>query len=281
MARILVFDSGVGGLSILRALQRNTVLQHEPHQWLFCSDNAFFPYGTKKEGELINRVTRVLGALEAEYKPDIIVLACNTASTVALESVRSTLSAQVVGVVPAIKPAARISESRSIGLLATPGTVNRPYTQQLIDDFAADCHITRVGSSELVSLAEQFLRTGIVDHAELHRILAPLRDGIAKQNLDTVVLACTHFPLLTDALQEQLPEIRYWVDSGEAIARRVIWCLEQIPEGNQQAANPASENIAIFTKLDESVKQLTRALAYFNIFDIKTLSLPPDAANQG
>ncbi|HSC75508.1 MAG TPA: glutamate racemase, partial [Pseudomonadales bacterium] len=158
MARILVFDSGVGGLAILRALQRSTDLQHEPHQWLFCSDNAFFPYGTKKEDELIERVTDVLTALQDQHQPDIIVLACNTASTIALESVRARLSIPVVGVVPAIKPAARISQSRAIGILATPGTISRSYTQKLIDDFAADCHITRVGSSELVWMAEQYLR---------------------------------------------------------------------------------------------------------------------------
>lgn len=273
MARILVFDSGVGGLSILRALQRSTELQSESHQWIFCSDNAFFPYGTKKEGELIARVTQVLTALETQYHPDIIVLACNTASTVALDSVRSTLQTPVVGVVPAIKPAAQISQSRSIGLLATPGTISRPYTQQLIDDFAADCHITRVGSSELVWLAEQYLRTGMVDQGELHRILAPLRDAIANHQLDTVVLACTHFPLLIDALHEQLPEVRHWVDSGEAIARRVIWCLQQ-----KQAAQPASDplpaaNIAIFTRLDNSAKELSRALAYFDLNNIAELDV--------
>ena len=272
MARILVFDSGVGGLSILRSLQRSEDLQGEPHQWLFCSDNAFFPYGTKKEAELIERVTRVLTALQDQYQPDIIVLACNTASTVALESVRSTLHTPVVGVVPAIKPAAQLSQSRSIGMLATPGTISRPYTQKLIDDFAADCRITRVGSSELVWIAEQYLRTGMVDNTELHRILAPLRDAIAKQQLDTIVLACTHFPLVIKLLQEQLPEVRHWVDSGEAIARRVIWCLDQRKDVPVQP-EILPPNIALFTRLDNSAKELERALNYFNLKELQELKL--------
>jgi glutamate racemase len=275
MARILVFDSGVGGLSILRALQRCADLQQQPHQWLFCSDNAFFPYGTKKEDELIARVTVVLNALQNQVQPDIIVLACNTASTVALESVRSTLQTPVVGVVPAIKPAAQLSQTRSIGILATPGTINRPYTQKLIDDFASDCHITRVGSSELVWIAEQYLRTGMVDNTELHRILAPMRDAIAQSKLDTIVLACTHFPLIIEFLSEQLPEIRHWVDSGDAIARRVAWCLQQQEAQPSPPTTSLPSNIALFTRLDENVKALERALGYFDLTDIQALNLPP------
>lgn len=271
MARILVFDSGVGGLSILRALQYKQELRNKPQQWLFCSDNAFFPYGTKQEAELIERVTAVLSALQKQYQPDIIVLACNTASTIALESVRASLPVPVVGVVPAIKPAALVSQSRCIGLLATPGTISRPYTQQLINNFATDCQVERVGSNELVWMAEQYLRTGMVDNNELHRILTPLRNAIAQHKLDTVVLACTHFPLLIEFLHEQLPEIKHWVDSGEAIARRVIWCLNQanlpIP------TDPLPPNIALFTRLDDSVKELERALGYFDIKEMQELRL--------
>lgn len=272
MARILVFDSGVGGLSILSALQKNLKPQNGTHEWLFCSDNAYFPYGIRKEAELILRVTDVLTALQNQYRPDIMVLACNTASTIALEAVRRVLRTPVVGVVPAIKPAAALSQSRCIGLLATPGTISRPYTQQLIDEFAADCTIVRLGSSELVLMAEQYLRHGMIDQPGLHRILAPLRDAIAHQQLDTVVLACTHFPLLIDPLHEQLPEVKHWVDSGEAIARRVDWCLEQqdaLPE-----TGPSPAHIALFTRMDNSVKEIERALTYFGLKNPRLLQLP-------
>ncbi len=271
MARILIFDSGVGGLTILRALQANATLAAGQHQWLFCSDNAFFPYGIKKDDELVDRVCHVLAAVQNQYQPDIAVLACNTASTVALEAARKQMRCPVVGVVPAIKPAAQLTQSRCMGLLATPATISRPYTQQLINEFAADCDIVRVGSSELVWMAEEQLRTGFVDQARLHQILTPLRDAIANHQLDTVVLACTHFPLLGESLREQLPEIKHWVDSGDAIARRVNWCLEQ----QENTSNTAgSAPIALFTRVDNSVQQLARALAYFGLRDIRALELP-------
>jgi glutamate racemase len=273
MARILVFDSGVGGLSILRALQTHQELQSEPHQWIFTSDNAFFPYGTKKEAELIDRVEQVLVAVQNQYQPDIIVLACNTASTIALDAARKKLRVPVVGVVPAIKPAAQLSESLCIGLLATPGTINRPYTQKLIDDFAADCRIVRIGTSELVWMAEQVMRNGMVDNTELHRILAPFRDAISHQDMDTVVLACTHFPLLREQLHEQLPEVKHWVDSGDAIARRVAWSLQQRTDPTT-VVNPSANHLALFTRLDSSAQQLEAAMRYFQIREIRRLDLP-------
>lgn len=272
MARILVFDSGVGGLSILSALQKNLKTQDDSHHWLFCSDNACFPYGIRKEDELILRVTDVLTALQNQYRPDIIVLACNTASTIALETVRAALRTPVVGVVPAIKPAAALSESRCIGLLATPGTISRSYTQKLIDEFATDCTIVRVGSSELVSMAEEYLRRGMLDQTGLHRILTPLRDAIAHQQLDTVVLACTHFPLLINPLREQLPEVKHWVDSRDAIARRVAWCLEQ--QESPQATDPSPDHLALFTRMDDNVTEMERALAYFGLKHVRLLQLP-------
>lgn len=273
MARIIVFDSGVGGLSVLRALQESPELQQEPHQWLFCSDNAFFPYGTRKESDLVNRVSDVLTTLQNQYQPDIIVLACNTASTIALETVRAKLRIPVVGVVPAIKPAAQVSESHCIGLLATPGTISRPYTQKLIDEFAPDCKIVRIGSSEMVWMAEKQLREGMIDNTELHRILAPLRDAIVHDKLDTVVLACTHFPLLADQLHEQLPEVKHWVDSGKAIAQRAAWCLAQRQDIKPQP-DPLPANLALFTRLDNHARELERALSYFRIREMRQLDLP-------
>src|SRR6478735_2412775 len=118
--KVLIFDSGLGGLSIFSAIQ----LRYPFCELIYCSDNEAFPYGTKPEDALINRVSQVLIRLDQEIKPDIIVIACNTASTVALPKVRSLIKAPVVGVVPAIKPAALIAKTPLIGLLATPGTVN-------------------------------------------------------------------------------------------------------------------------------------------------------------
>ncbi len=274
MARILVFDSGVGGLSILSALQKTLKPRDSGHQWLFCSDNAFFPYGTKPEAELVSRVVTVLSCLHQQYQPDVIVIACNTASTVALPAVRAQIPVPVVGVVPALKPASAVSQSRVIGLLATPGTITRPYTEQLIQNFAADCTVIRVGSSELVWMTESFLRTGFVDNARLYDILTPLRDAISHQQLDTVVLACTHFPLLIEALREQLPEVKHWIDSGEAIARRVDWCLDQT-ESSHSSTTPfvPQDHLALFTRLDETIADLKSALAHFQLLIINELQI--------
>ena len=135
--RILVFDSGVGGLSVAREIQQRLPL----NPLVYASDNAFFPYGTKGETELIARVDVVIGELLLRYPAEILVIACNTASTLTLPHLRSKLNVPIVGVVPAIKPAALMSKTGVIGLLATPATVARPYTHELIREYAANCRV--------------------------------------------------------------------------------------------------------------------------------------------
>jgi glutamate racemase len=239
-AHVLVFDSGVGALSIIGEI-RNVL----PDVIItYASDNGFFPYGTKSEAVLVQRVDRVLHALVAQSPPDIIVIACNTASTVALPSIRSRFNIPIVGVVPAIKPAAEISASKVIGLLGTPGTVSRPYTQQLIQDFAADCQVIAVGSSELVAMAEQKLRGVTLGRRAVNATLAPLTNATQFAAMDTVVLACTHFPLIREELSEALGKPVHWVDSGAAIARRVTGLLAaklREPHSRQETHNAAGQ----------------------------------------
>jgi len=212
--RILVFDSGVGGLSVLSEIRRRLPCC----EFIYACDNGAFPYGVKEENELVLRVDAVLKALIAQISPDIVVIACNTASTVALPHIRAHFSKPVIGVVPAIKPAALASSSRVIGLLATPATIARPYTRNLIEEFAADCSVIPVGSSDLVSMAEAKLRGVTPSIPDLARIIAPI---FTDERTDTVVLACTHFPLLKSELALAAPRQVQWIDSGEAIARRV------------------------------------------------------------
>lgn len=276
MARIAIFDSGVGGLSILDALQQHAAAHHLTHEWVFCSDNAFFPYGTRDPATLTSRVQQVVQALDHACQPDVIVIACNTASTIALQAVREHIDTAVVGVVPAIKPAAALSNTRVIGLLATPATVQRPYTNELIQQFAPDCTVIRVGSSELVQLAEDYLRTGTLDTTILHTVLTPLQTAITQQGLDTVVLACTHFPLLVSALRQQLPNVKHWVDSGEAIARRVDWCLQQKPINTSQSA----VHRAWFTRDDSSLPALKPALARYGLERVAILPVPHSRASE-
>ncbi len=245
MARIAVYDSGVGGLSILAEIQK--VLPDS--SLVFISDNAEYPYGTKEDLELLGRVMNVGDRLVNRYQPDLLVMACNTASTVCLPTLRARLTVPVVGVVPAIKPAAIFSQTRTIGLLATPATIKRPYTDHLIDDYASDCHVVRVGSSELVDMAESKLAGKPVDKKQLSKILAPFAEN---SNLDALVLACTHFPLLKDEITQVLtdqgrPDV-HLVDSGQAIARQVARLLS-VPN-EVDARTYSASLVAALTRLD-------------------------------
>ncbi|GLS26679.1 glutamate racemase [Marinibactrum halimedae] len=221
--RILVFDSGVGGLSIVKHIKTRLPSAHIT----FAADNAAFPYGEKSEDELIARIESVVGHLCQRAHYDIIVVGCNSASTIALPTLRSLLTQPVVGVVPAVKPAARLSDSKVIGLLATQGTVNRQYTDGLIQEFANDCTVIPVGSKALVGLAEEKLRNNPPSLTQLTSVLAPFSAHPRFPEMDTMVLACTHFPLLEADLKRVLPNITHWVDSGDAIARRVQFLVEE------------------------------------------------------
>ncbi|WP_165856964.1 glutamate racemase [Marinobacter sp. JSM 1782161] len=217
--RVLVFDSGVGGLSIaacLHAAMPSVSLT-------YLADTAGFPYGDQSEETVIARCVALIERLMAQEPVDLVVVACNTASTVVLPALRERLQVPVVGVVPAIKPAAALSENRRLGVLATPATVRRPYTEDLIQRFAADCEIARVGHPGLVRWAEAKVGGRPVPLAELAEAVRPLADA----GVDTVVLGCTHYPLIRDELAQVLPEVRYWVDSGDAIARRVRYLLDE------------------------------------------------------
>lgn len=215
--RVLVFDSGVGGLSIAQCIRQRLPAS----ELVYLADNALFPYGELPEERVIERCVSLIVALLEREPVDIIVIGCNTASTVVLEPLRARLTQPVVGVVPAIKPAAELSPSGRIGLLATPATVRRAYLDDLIERFAGHCQVTRVGSSELVREAEHWLGGEALDSATIDEVLAPLRESA----VDTVVLGCTHFPLIADALAASMPASVQWIDSGDAIARRVenLW----------------------------------------------------------
>jgi glutamate racemase len=257
--RILVFDSGVGGLSVAREIQQRLPL----NPLVYASDNAFFPYGTKGETELIARVDQVISELLLRYPADILVIACNTASTLTLPHLRSKLSLPIVGVVPAIKPAALMSQSGVIGLLATPATIARPYTHELIREYATNCAVISLGSSELVQIAEQKLRGEPIDTAAIGHIANELMRGEDAAKMDVLVLACTHFPLLKDELAQHLPASLRLIDSGEAIARRVEFLLADSVE---PPAGHVPEHIAVFTKATAAAEQLAPALTGFGIY---------------
>ena len=259
MSRIVIYDSGVGGLSIYQEV----VKQCPEHEYVFVSDNQAFPYGTKAEADLIERVCQVTEKIAQMQTPDILVVACNTASTVVLPTLRARYDFAVVGVVPAIKPAAQITRTQHIGLLATPATIQRQYTQELIQQFAQHCKISNVGSSELVNLAENKLYGRAVCNAQIEEVLAPL---VQAQELDVLVLACTHFPLLAQEISQVFKRHNREVtliDSSAAIAKRVRDLSQAMP----QAKVTNQESKAVLTKAihEPEFHAMLESLGFANI----------------
>jgi glutamate racemase len=217
---ILVFDSGLGGLTVLREIVRTRPDAH----YVYVADDAFFPYGHHSEEQIIARVVPLIGELIAAHTPDLVVIACNTASTLVMSHLRARYDMPFVGTVPAIKPACAQSKTRRVSVLGTKGTVKREYTRALIRDFAQGCEVTLVGSAELASLAEAALSGVEVSDPQIAAELAPCFIGDSKgetARTDTVVLACTHYPLLMDRLVTLAPWPVEWIDPAPAIARRV------------------------------------------------------------
>lgn len=261
--KILMFDSGVGGLSVMQEVYK----ANKQALFYYLFDHECFPYGNKSEVFLKKRVSNLLQSLCTKLQPDLIVIACNTASTIVLPTLREIFTIPIVGVVPAIKPAAKISKKHNICLLATQGTVHRSYTDFLINEFASDCKVLKIGSQDLVRLAEEQLiknsqgsvtangnisanaasgnasgvATGCTDGCavgaanscaclddyerdkleRLKKILEPILHLDEANKPDVVVLGCTHFPLVKDDISKVLGPHMKFIDSGEAVARRV------------------------------------------------------------
>ena len=257
-APILVFDSGLGGLTVAREILALT----PQYPLLYYGDTACFPYGTKPAEQVIARVLERIDMLEQRYRPALIVIACNTASTVVLPALRAQTRTPVVGVVPAVKPAAAMTDSGVIGLLATPGTVLRDYTRQLIEQFAGHCEVVSVGSNELVLLAEGKLLGRPVTTPQLLPILERFAHHPRHDDIDTIVLACTHFPLLRQELAAAYDRPVLWLDSGRAIAQRVRSLLGDVDPRGLAAARG---HRALFSARLPTLDQLRPYLAAMGI----------------
>jgi glutamate racemase len=259
---IIVFDSGVGGLSVLGEVRR--LLPNAPI--VYAVDSAGFPYGTKDPAEIAARVPALLGRLAERYDPLLIVIACNTASTIALDSVRAALDLPIVGTVPAIKPAAARSRTRAIGVLGTAATIVQPYVERLAAEFAADCTVIRHASHELVELAEAKVRGESTQSPAYARILDGLLAQPGGERIDVIVLACTHFPLVEAELAAAAPRPLAFVDGKEGIARRIAWLTR-----DHQWPDSPSEGIAVFTGPAEPVEAYRAGLACYGLTRIEKL----------
>jgi glutamate racemase len=259
---LLIFDSGIGGLSVLGAIR--AALPNAPV--VYAADSAFYPYGTKRAAEIEARVPALLGRLAERFDPELVVIACNTASTIALDTVRAALDLPIVGTVPAIKPAAEISATRAIGVLGTEATVRQPYVDRLSEEFAADCAVVRYGSAELVDLAEAKLRREATDPEAYARILDGLFSQAAGGRIDTIVLACTHFPLVQAELEAAAGRPVRFVDGKEGIARRTAFLTRDRvwPEG-------PGEGRAVFTGRTTDLEAYRAGLASYGLGRIERL----------
>ena len=253
---ILVFDSGLGGLTVFREVAK----ARPDARYVYVADDAFFPYGDQDETALVQRVVTLMGELIETHRPDLIVIACNTASTLVLPHLRAQFSVPFVGTVPAIKPACAASVTRRVSVLGTKATVSREYTRKLIQDFANGADVTLVGSPRLAALAEAELRGEPLADADVAAELAPCFVDEGGRRTDTVVLACTHFPLLLGRLERLSPWPVRFIDPAPAIARRVV---DLIGPANPGEAAPAAS--IVFTSRRPPPPALREALARLGI----------------
>lgn len=241
---ILIFDSGVGGLTVLREAR---VLMPD-RRFIYIADDAAFPYGNWEEPALNAHLLALFGQLLERYRPAISVIACNTASTLVIDALRVALPDHLfVGTVPAIKPAAERTRSGLVSVLATPGTVKRQYTRDLIGKWAQKCHVRLVGSTALAGLAEIYMRDGFVDEEAVRNEIAPCfieQDG---RFTDIVVLACTHYPFLVNRMRKTAPWPVDWIDPAEAIARRALSLLEDGRPKETMDLPSTGADFAVFT----------------------------------
>ncbi len=252
---ILVFDSGLGGLTVFRELAR----ARPDARFVYVADDAFFPYGALEEDRLAQRVLALMSELIETHRPDLVVIACNTVSTLLMPDLRARFRMPFVGIVPAIKPACAATQTKMISVLGTEGTVAREYTRTLIREFAGDCEVKLVGSRHLASLAEAEMTGSPVADAEIAAEIAPCFVQKGARRTDTVVLACTHYPLLAVRFEKLAPWPVRWLDPAPAIARRVVDLIGSAGGGPPQTSQ------AFFTSGRRPKGALAHALAGFGL----------------
>jgi glutamate racemase len=265
---ILVFDSGLGGLTVFR----EAIKARPDARFVYAADDAFFPYGRQEEPKLVARVLEVMGELIAAHRPDLVVIACNTASTIVLPQLRERFQVPFVGTVPAIKPACAGSTSKLVTVLGTEATVKREYTRKLMLEHGNGCDVKLVGSPRCAELAEAELKGEPVSDAEVAAEIAPCFVETGGKRTDTIVLACTHYPLLLTRMQKLALWPVNFIDPAPAIARRLLDLLGPAAPG--APAQPAQTIAhAIFTSGRRPAPPLAAALKRFGLAEAAPASV--------
>jgi glutamate racemase len=268
-ARVLLFDSGMGGLTVARAVA----------ELVYAADNAAFPYGAWKEEPLVARILAVIGRLIDRVSPDLVVVACNTASTLALARLREAYAVPFVGTVPAIKPAAAQTRTGVIGVLATPGTVAREYTHALIHTFAYHCKVILHGAPSLAEMAERKLAGAALDPRALAAEVAPVFREEEGRKTDVVVLGCTHYPLILPEIVKVAPWPVTWIDPAPAIARRAGDLLDETPRKGAAAGAPGHGTV-ILTGAPDAAGHVLAAYAAMGFATPEFLQVPVIGAGE-
>jgi len=261
-APLLFFDTGMGGISVLREAKK--LMPNAPI--IYAADYAGMPYGMKTEAEVAARVPALLGRLVERYKPQLVTIACNTASTIALDFIRSALNIPVVGTVPAIKPASEITKTGVIGLLGTQATVRQPYVDRLASEFAADQTLLRFGAPDLVYATEAKLRGEKPDPDIIADAIAGLTSQPNGDQIDVIILACTHFPLVQDELRQAIGRPVQFVDGAQGIARRIDYLTRKLHWPTE-----SSESIFVTTGDLESLEPYRPMLREYGIERLEIL----------
>jgi len=230
---LLVFDSGIGGLGVAAQIRR----LNPQADLIYLADNGFFPYGEKPDAVLLPHIVELIGTALRQFRPRAVVVACNTASTIALPALRAAFELPFIGCVPPVKPAAAASRSKVIGVLATAATVRRPYLGKLIQAFAPGCTVRSLGTPALAELAEQKFRGAVVD---VGPAIAPLFAQPEGGLIDAIALGCTHYTFLLPEFTALYPAIS-WFDPALPVARQALAVAGGLP------AAPAAGQIAYFT----------------------------------
>jgi len=221
------FDSGAGGLPYLSRVRELLPLEN----FLYLADTLNFPFGEKAAPVLIDIILGDIERLIRSHKPKLLVVACNTASVVAIEALRKTFPIPFVGVVPAVKPAASMSRRKRIGVLATARTVSDPYLDRLIEEYAKECSVVRYAGRDIVN----FVETRITEASEEEKDEA-VCDAVLffkKEGVDAVVLGCTDFLYLKDRMKKAMGEAVEIIDSVDGVAKQTERIAKSLGLSNQ------------------------------------------------
>lgn len=260
-APLLFLDSGIGGLSVLRAVQ--SLLPDAPV--VYAADYAGLPYGEKTEAEIAARVPALLGRLVERHQPRLVTIACNTACTIALPYVRAALNVPVVGTVPAIKPATALTKTGVIGLLGTQATIRQAYVDRLESEFASGMRVLRYAAPQLVCAAEAKMRGEMVDPDIYAQAIAGLRAQEGGDEIDVIILGCTHFPLVQEELSRIVPDMQF-VDGAGGIARRIAYLCD-----GQKWPEKRCEGMFVTTGALDDMTPYKPILSQFSLTQIKDL----------